>query len=566
MKPKGKPNDRKIRVTLDDGHRHKFPQSTTVGQIVRALGKKVCHEACAALLDGRFADLQTPVEKSCRLRFVGLASRDGHRMYQRGLCFLLLAAVRDIYPGFKVIVHHSLCKGLYCELTTSQCRSVERVVLTEADLEKIKRRMMGWVEADVPFVRKEVGLDKARRLFRRDEDLDEADLIRHRPDSRVSLYQCGPYKEHFCGYLLPRTSCVRNFDLKLYPPGFILRHPDVHDPDHLPEFVDNPKLFRVFLEYGQWCKILGLDTVAALNDIVAQKGISEFVRIAEALHEKKVAQIADMIAQSPTGAQVVLIAGPSASGKTTFCKRLAIQLRVNGYWPLMISLDDYFLERSKTPRDESGEPDFEAIEAIDADLFNTHLRQLLAGRAVTLPRYDFHTGGRTEGPIVRLKKGNVVIVEGIHAFNRQLTEAIPEGLKFKVYISALTQLNLDNLNRISTSDTRLIRRIVRDSRWRGYAASETLTRWPSVRGGEEKNIFPYQEDADAIFNSALIYEYSALKPYAEKALRRVGRRTEAYSEARRLLYLLSYFLPVESSDIPSSSILREFIGQSSFDY
>jgi uridine kinase len=245
---------------------------------------------------------------------------------------------------------------------------------------------------------------------------------------------------------------------------------------------------------------------------------------------------------------------------------LAVQLRVNGYRPLIISLDDYFFERSKTPRDEFGQLDFEAIEAIDADLFNTQLRQLLAGRTVPLPRYDFHSGKRSVGRSVRLEKGDIVIVEGIHAFNRKLTEAIPEGLKFKLYVSALTQLNLDNLNRLSTSDTRLIRRIVRDCHSRGYSAADTIARWPSVRRGEETNIFPYQEDADAIFNSALIYEYSALKPYAEKALLRVSRRSETYSEAQRLFYLLSYFLPIESSDIPSSSILREFIGQSSFDY
>ncbi|MBM3335627.1 nucleoside kinase, partial [Candidatus Sumerlaeota bacterium] len=294
----------------------------------------------------------------------------------------------------------------------------------------------------------------------------------------------------------------------------------------------------------------------------AHNDIAEFVEIAEALHEKRIAQIADMITQSRTSPQVVLIAGPSASGKTTTANRLAVQLRVNGYWPLLISLDDYFLDRAKTPTDETGKHDFESLAAIDAELFNNHIRQLLSGRAVRLTRYNFRTGRRAQGPEVRLSKGNIVIVEGIHAFNRQLTEAIPEGLKFKLYASALTVLSLDRLNRISTSDTRLIRRIVRDCHSRGYDASETITRWPSVRQGEEKNIFPYQEDADAIFNSALIYEYSALKPFAEKALGAVPRRNQAYSEARRLLYLLSYFLPIESPDIPSGSILREFIGPS----
>lgn len=555
---------RKIKITLPDGRRRTIVAGTTVGEVAQALGLEPGRRVCAALVDNQFVDLQTPIEKPARIRFVDVDTRDGNRMYQRSLCFVLVAAVRDIYPDLKVQVHHSLCKGIYCELVAERYRSVERVVLTEADLEKIKQRMREWIEADVPFTRLEVTLEQARRIFRRHGRPEKADLLSYRTDSRISLYQCGPYKEHFCGYLLPRTSCVPVFDLMLYSPGFILRHPEVGDPEHLPEFVDNPKLFRVFLEYGQWCKILGLDTVAALNEIVATGGICEFVKIAEALHEKKIAQIADMIAQSPTGAQVVLISGPSASGKTTFANRLAIQLRVNGYKPLIISLDDYFLDRRDTPVDESGEKDFEALEAIDAELFNTQVRQLLAGRTVTLPRYDFHRGRRLKGRSVSLPRGGILLVEGIHAFNHRLTEAIPEGLKFKVYVSALTQLNLDWLNRVQTSDTRLIRRIVRDSRTRGYSASETLARWPLVRRGEEKNIFPYQEDADVIFNSALIYEYSALKPFADEALRKVGPRSETHSEARRLLYLLSYFLPVRAADIPSSSILREFIGQRGF--
>jgi uridine kinase len=553
-----------IRLKLEGRHSRTMPAGITVGEAAQLVGKPTCREACAALLNNEFVDLQTPIHRSGRLSFVGLATRDGNRMYQRSLTFLLVAAVRDVYPDLKVIIHHSLCKGLYCELATNHSRGIKRIVLTEADLEKIKQRMIKWVQADVPFVREEMGLEEARRLFQRQGHTEKADLLRYRTDAVINLYRLGAHREHFCGYLLARTGCVRHFDLKLCPPGFILRHPEDRDPDRLPEFVDNPKLFRVFLEYGQWCKILGLNTVAALDEAVASGGIAEFIKIAEALHEKRIAQIADLITQSPTCAQIVLVAGPSASGKTTSAKRLAVQLRVNGYRPLIISLDDYFFERSKTPRDESGKVDFEAIEAIDAELFNRQLRQLLDGRIVTLPLYDFQSGKRTKGRAVSIKRGDIVIAEGIHAFNRQLTDAIPEGLKFKLYISALTQLNLDNLNRLSTSDTRLIRRIVRDSRDRDYSAAETLGRWPSVRRGEEKNIFPYQEDADAIFNSALIYEYSALKPYAEAALRRIGPRDETYAEARRILYLLSYFLPIESSDIPSSSILREFIGRSSF--
>ncbi|MCX8036399.1 MAG: nucleoside kinase [Candidatus Sumerlaeia bacterium] len=554
----------KVQIAVENKQECLVEKGTTVGRVAEMLGRAIGLDVCAAFLDNRIVDLHTRIDQTGRLNFIGLGSRDGNRMYQRSLCFVLLAAVRDVYPDLKLVIHHSLCKGLYCELRADRYRQVEHVTLTQADLDKIERRMREIIAADLPFVREEVSLDEARRIFQKMDHPEKAALLRYRKDTRISLYQCGRHREHFCGYLLPRTGLVQHFELKLYPPGFILRHPEPSRPDQVPPFEDNPKLFRVFLEYGQWCEILGLDTVSGLNEVVAAGGISEFIKIAEALHEKKIAQIADMIKESPTHPQVILVAGPSASGKTTSAKRLAIQLRVNGYRPLLISLDDYFFDRSKTPRDETGQLDFEVLEAIDVDLFNQQLRQLLSGKTVVLPRYSFHTGKRGRGRAVSIRPGDLIIVEGIHAFNRSLTNAIPEGLKFKVYISALTQLNLDSLNRVSTSDTRLIRRIVRDCHSRGYDAAETLARWPSVRRGEERGIFPYQEDADAIFNSALVYEYSALKPYAEKALRTVNRKSEVFSEASRLLYLLSYFLPIESRDIPPSSILREFIGGSIF--
>lgn len=553
-----------IRVTLDDGKRRQFPAGTTVGEIVQSMENGPGDACCAALVNGQFADLQTPLHESGRLQLIPIDSRDGHRMYQRSLTFILLAALRDIYPDLRLNVRHSLCKGLYCELLSDRYKSIDRVVLTRADLGKIGLRMQEWIQKNAPFVRQEVTIERARRTFLRHGHPEKADLIRYRKDKRISLYKLGRYREHFCGYLLPRTGCVKKFELRLHPPGFILRYPEDGHLDELPPFVDNPKMFHVFLEYGQWCHILGLDTVAQLNKVAAAGEMADFVKINEALHEKKIAQIADLIQNSPTGARVVLIAGPSASGKTTSAKRLAIQLRVNGYQPLIISLDDYFHDRARTPRDETGEYDFETIKAIDIRLFNQQIRKLMSGKSVMLPHFNFITGKRAKGRPVRMAKNGIVLVEGIHAFNRELTASIPEGLKFKLYISALTQLNLDSLNRVPTSDTRLIRRIVRDSRCRGYSAADTLARWPSVRRGEERNIFPYQEDADVIFNSALIYEYAALKTYAERALKRVGPRNPTYPEARRMLYLLSYFLPVETDDIPSWSILREFIGKSSF--
>jgi uridine kinase len=555
-----------IRITIAGDKEREFPFGTTVGEIAQAVGRHPCKEACAALLNNRFVDLQKPVEESGTLQFIELDSRDGNRMYERSLSFVLVAALRDVYPDLRVLVLHSLGHGLYCELTAEKYKAVpNRLNLTAEDLRKIEARMRELIAADLPFGREQYSLEEAREIFLRHGHTEKAELIRYHSDPLISLYKLGDYREHFCGYLLPRTGCMRAFELRLYEPGFLLRYPEIGNPDVVPEFLDNPKLFQVFVEYGQWTRILGLGTVVGLNQVVEQNNIADFVRIGEALHEKKIAQIADLIATSPRHPQLVLVAGPSASGKTTFSKRLAVQLRVNGFQPLIIGMDDYFIDREKTPRTLEGEWDFDALEALDVELFSEQMRQLLEGENVPLPHYDFYSGRRMKGQMVCLKKGGIVIVEGIHAFNRNLMRAIPEGLKFKAYVSALTQMSLDSLNRVHTSDTRLIRRLVRDTLSRGYSAVDTIQRWPFVRRGEERNIFPYQEDADVIFNSALLYEYSVLKPYAHQALEKVPVESPAYPEARRLLYLLSYFLPIEIHDIPSTSILREFIGVSGFD-
>ncbi len=557
----------KVQIAVENKQECLVEKGTTVGRVAEMLGRASGLDVCAAFLDNRIVDLQTRLEQAGRLHFIGLGSRDGNRMYQRSLCFVLLAAARDVYPDLKLVIHHSLCKGLYCELRSDRYRQVERVTLTQADLDKIERRMRELIAADLPFVREEVSLDEARRIFQKYDHPEKAALLRYRKDTRISLYQCGRYREHFCGYLLPRTGLVQHFELKLYPPGFILRHPEPDRPDQVPPFVDNPKLFRVFLEYGQWCEILGLDTVAGLNEVVAAGGISEFIKIAEAFQEKKIAQLADRVCEKKDRLKWILIAGPSSSGKTTFTKRLAVQLQVNGIRLVTISLDDYFVNRDQTPRDENGQPDFEHIETIDLKLLNEQLDRLDRGEEVELPHFNFEEGAREwRGKKLQIAADELVLLEGIHALNPRLTYAVPEEHKFKIYISALTQLNLDYNNRISTTDNRLLRRMLRDHQFRGNSALVTLEMWPSVRRGEKRWIFPYQQEAHVAFNSALDYELAVLKPLVEPLLVEIKPSHRQYGEARRLMQFLSSFLAVPDRFVPPTSLLREFIGRSSFRY
>jgi uridine kinase len=394
-------------------------------------------------------------------------------------------------------------------------------------------------------------------------------LLKYRPggkSEKVSIYQCGPERNHFYGYLVPGTGYLKIFDLIFYPPGFILLFPTEEKPLELPPFVEQEKMFQVFQEYEEWAKILGLETVALLNDLIVSCGIGEFIKVAEALHEKKIAYIADQITHHSNHPRIVLIGGPSCSGKTTFSKRLCIQLRVNGFRPVVISTDDFFVDRDHTPRDEEGNFDFEAFEAIDYQYLNGVIRDLFKGKTVQMPKFDFSAGSRKKGEILTLARDQIIILEGIHSLNDRLLSMIPEGLKFKIYVSALTTLNIDYHNRISTSDSRLLRRIVRDSQFRNYSTSDTLSRWPSVRRGEARNIFPYQENADVMFNSALMYEIAVLKKYIVPRLREIERSDASYPEACRLLKFISYFLDVEDKIVPRHSILREFIGGSSFVY
>ena len=402
-------------------------------------------------------------------------------------------------------------------------------------------------------------------LFQAAGQLDKVRLLKYKTTQEVHIYKCGAYQDYLYGYMVPSTGYLKQFELKYYLPGFILRFPTWESPTEIPDFKEQRKLARIFYEFEKWGEILEVEDVGALNQQIAAGKSGELIRIAEALHEKNIAQIADLIANDSERIKVVLIAGPSSSGKTTFAQRLAVQLRVNGLKPVPISLDDYFVNREVTPLGLDGLPDFEALEAIDVELFNEHLTSLIQGLTIVLPRYNFKSGHREPGQeTLRISKEQPLIIEGIHGLNDKLTSNIPKDNKFKIYISALTQLNVDDHNRIPTTDNRIIRRIVRDNQFRGHDARWTIGMWPMVRRGEETSIFPFQEETDVMFNSALIYELAVLKRYAEPLLQKVTPDHPEFSEAKRLLKFLSYFVPMDDCEISLNSIIREFIGSSCF--
>ncbi|MGI6567277.1 MAG: nucleoside kinase [Firmicutes bacterium] len=532
---------------------------TTLQELARDCWPDNWRRILAAYVDNDLRELTYPIAHSCNVVFFGLEVKDGYRIYQRSAVFLLIRAAREVLPGCRVIIEHSLSNGLYGEI---HCRKG----LMKQDIEAIEARMKEIAAQDEPFEKSVLPKEEAMELFRRDGQLDKVNLLKYRRSDTVNVYRSGWFHDYFYGYMVPSAGYVSDFQLHYYLPGFILQIPDPENPERIPPYREQPKLASVHREAEQWAKILEVETVGALNDIIAQGRSGELIRIAEALHEKKIAQMADMILERHDALRVILIAGPSSSGKTTFVQRLSVQLRVNGLRPVTVHLDDYFLDRDQTPRNERGEYDFESIEAIDLELFNTHLAALIQGEEVDMPTYDFTTGRRVyTGKRLQVEPGQPIIIEGIHGLNDRLTASIPSGNKFKIYISALTQLNIDDHNRIPTTDGRLLRRIVRDHQFRGHSALDTLRLWRAVRQGERENIFPFQEQADIMFNSSLIYEFAVLRQYAEPLLQTIGREDPAYSEAKRLLKFLSYFLPLEPVDVPATSILREFIGGSCFE-
>jgi uridine kinase len=547
---------RLLRIRVAGGDALEVPPGTLVGSLAPA-AEQLDATALVALVNGRYADLAMPLDEDGEVSFLTLLSRAGSRAYRRGLGFLLSIAAAGVYPGARVLLEHSLGGCVYGKL-----EGVGAVGGHVVD--RIREEMRRLVESDLPIERVEVTSEEARRIFSDVKDGAKLKLLADWQHPTVTLHRCAGLYELFPSPTVARTGVLRRFELQAYPPGFILRLPDPGRPDGLGVTGNRPNLFRIFYEYERWSAVLGAETAGDLNEALALRRWDTLVWVAEALHEKKIAAIADRIVERLPLPRLVLIAGPSSSGKSTFSRRLAIQLRVLGMDPETVSVDDYFVSRDLTPRDSAGEYNFEALAAIDIELFNKHLMQLLDGRTVVLPRFDFGTGRRTEGRSLRLEPGRPLIVEGIHGLNDALTPTIWSHLKYKIYVSALTYLNVDDQNAISTSDVRLLRRIVRDCHSRGYSAADTLKRWPSVRAGEEQYIFPYQESADTMFNSAMVYELNALKAPASQALRTVPRDCPAHAEAQRLLDLLDLFRPAPTEHVPATSILREFIGGSAF--
>jgi len=545
-----------IEITFPDGSKRGVPKGISLLELLEGYEKISKPPVVAAKVDNDIKELTSTISKDCKVTFLDIADEDGMRIYRRSLHFILIKAVRSLFPERKVVIGHSISKGIFCEITGSS-------ELTEEEVRQIEAKMRELVDARIPFVKHELSMEEAEELLVRSGRLDRLHAVEHRNKQLVTIYSCGDMYDYFYGYMAPDTGYVKEFALMYYPPGLILMFPDRMNGCVMPVFKEQKKLFSIFREYKKWVHILGVHNVGALNDIVKSDNICELIRISEALHEKKIAQIADMITHSKK--RLVLISGPSSSGKTTFAHRLSIQLRVNGLKPITISLDDYFVDREKTPKDENGDYDYEALEAIDIPLFNQHLNDLIKGLEIEMPLFNFVEGKREKsGKKLKISDDNILIIEGIHGLNDRLTPSIPKKSKFKIYVSALTSMNIDDHNRIPTTDTRFIRRIVRDFQFRGSSAINTIKRWPSVRRGEEKNIFPFQEEADVMFNSSLIYELGVLKTLAEPLLSEIDSSSPEYSEAKRLLQFLSYFLPIESREIPLNSILREFIGGSVF--
>ncbi len=515
----------------------------------------------AAYVNNSIRELDYRICEPVTVKFIDITHFEGIRVYQRTLFMTLHKAVHDLYPNNRFRIKHSLSKGFYCEL--------EGIAPSEEVAALVRKRVDELIAQDIPIVRNKMLKEEAIEIYRQLGFEDKIAIINSRPHLYVTVYRLADMAGYFYGALAPSTGLIHLYDFRPYADGFHITCPRRTAPSELENVVPQQKMYEVFSEYKDWVDIIGVSNVGSLNQMISESKSTGLIQIGEALHEKKIGKIADSIAEAHAerGVRMVLIAGPSSSGKTTFCKRLGIGLGVLGFHPQSISLDDYFVDRSKTPRDESGEYDFEALEAIDLQLFNDHLRRLFAGEAVVLPRYNFITGLREwhDKPL-QLDDRSILLVEGIHGLNPQLTDGVADNLKFKVYISALTSISMDNLSRIPTTDNRLLRRMIRDYATRGCDATATLQRWASVRKGEDKHIFPYQENADVMFNSSLFYEIPVLKAFALPLLHSVPDTVEEYAEAHRLFKFLDNFLSIATDDIPPTSILREFVGGSSFKY
>lgn len=546
---------------VNTGEKRIYPLGVTLMEIKDDFKVKLNNPILGALVNNKVKELSFVFVKNKKVEFIDYSHPDGLRLYVRSLFFILYAAVREIFPQVKLKMMHGISRGYYCEMA-----GLERPVNAK-DITAIKRKMQQLVEKDIPFEKIGLPTEEAVEICNNQNLRYKAKLFSQQGAMFSYLYFMGEKANYFYGHQVPSTGYVQVYDLVPYYDGLLLRIPNPKKFTELQPYSKHDKLFGIFQEHKDWAEILNVPNVANLNENTLNGLSGDIMKISEALHEKKIAEIANLVNDNRDKVKIVLIAGPSASGKTTFSKRLMVQLAVNGLKPIMISLDDYFVDREKTLKDENGEFDFEAIEAIDVDFFNRQLNQLFNGETIELPKFNFALGQKLpSGKKLQLGPGSILIVEGIHGMNPGLIPHINPENTFKIFLSALTQISIDDQNHISTTDNRLIRRMIRDSKYRNYSAAETIRRWPSVRAGEDQNIFPYQENADVMFNSALIYELAVLKKYAEPLLKSVTESQPEFSESNRLLKFLSYFKVIDDFEIPPTSVLREFLGGSSFTY
>lgn len=551
--------ERKYRVQVNEEIRE-YSEGTTFETIAKDFQDQYEHQIVLGCENHKLLELRKTLKKDCDLKFITTGDSVGNKTYKRSMCLMLVKAIHDICgheKTCKVRIDFSVSKGFYCTVSGN-------VEVNEEFLARVKARMLEMVSAKMPIKKRCIHTDEAIELFRKHGMRDKERLFAYRRVSKVNIYSMNEFEDYYYGYMVPDASYLPYFELYLYGEGFVIQMPDCEAPTVVPPFEPHYKLFQVLNESSKWGDMLGIQTVADLNEEITKGNIQETILVQEALQEKKIGDIARTIVDRGN-VKFILIAGPSSSGKTTFSHRLSIQLRAHGMIPHPIAVDNYFVDREKTPKDKDGNYNFECLEAIDVEQFNRDLNDLLAGKEVQLPTFNFKTGKREYNTTPKkLGEHDVLVIEGIHCLNDALTYRLPKENKFKIYISALTQLNIDEHNRIPTTDGRLLRRMVRDARTRGTSARKTIAMWPSVRRGEEENIFPYQEEADVMFNSALIYELAVLKQYAEPVLFGIEKDCEEYIEAKRLLKFLDYFVGIGSENVPTNSLLKEFIGGGCF--
>lgn len=550
--------EEKVQVEIN-GTVKEYPKGVRLLDISRKYQKDYKEDIILAFVDNRLRELQKTVQKDCHIRFVTTEEDAGHKTYNRGVTLVMLKAIYSVVGAVnirKISIEYSVGNGLYCQTDTKEA-------ITGEQCRAIKEKMQSLIDRDLPITKRSIGTADAIELFKQYGMHDKERLFRYRRVSKANIYNLEGFEDYYYGFMPPSTGFLKYFDLFLYEGGLMLLLPEKTNPSVLEPFKSQDKLFATLKEANRWSRALEIETVGALNDAIVDGKINDLILTQEALQEMKIGEIAEQIRIS--GKKLVMIAGPSSSGKTTFSHRLSIQLKTHGLNPHPIAVDDYFVERENTPLDEEGKPNYESLLAIDLETFNQNMTDLLQGKTVELPSFNFKSGHREyKGNYKTLGPNDILVIEGIHGLNDKLSYSLPREKKFKIYISALTSLNIDEHNRIPTTDLRLLRRMIRDARTRGASGQKTISMWPSVRRGEEENIFPFQEDADVMFNSALIYELSVLKQYAEPVLFGIDRESEEYVEAKRLLKFLDYFLGVNSELVPQNSILKEFIGGSCF--